>query len=278
MSVIVDKYSWSLSITLPETGHVKSNNDMNTTFSGGKKGFMIIKAGAMADSSPLQSTDEHELLQSALQSPFQPADVPLQSTVPPAPPPPTSTDPITAESSSQPQPPEGDPWKAEYDAQVEEWRAQSAEARAKAERERAKWESIRLREAEQRRALGQESEPWDSLGSHITETSLRATIPLAPTRFSASYLRTYPAPPESLGDIQHNDRPPFHAPLYNGRQVAPRTRVSLILTSLAINLLLPFVNGVMLGFGEIFAKDILVGWIGWKRQSGRTAANVGLWR
>jgi hypothetical protein len=60
--------------------------------------------------------------------------------------------------------------------------------------------------------------------------------------------------------------------------IAPRTRMSLLLSSLAINLLLPFVNGVMLGFGEIFAKNILVGWIGWKTQSGRAAANVGIRR
>lgn len=48
-----------------------------------------------------------------------------------------------------------------------------------------------------------------------------------------------------------------------------------LFSSLAINLLLPFVNGVMLGFGEIFAKNVVVGWLGWK-VPGSTAANVGV--
>lgn len=36
----------------------------------------------------------------------------------------------------------------------------------------------------------------------------------------------------------------------------------LLLASIAINLGLPFINGVMLGFGEIFARGILAPWIG----------------
>jgi len=42
-------------------------------------------------------------------------------------------------------------------------------------------------------------------------------------------------------------------------------------SSLAINLFLPFVNGVMLGFGEVFAKNLMLGWLGW----GSTATHVG---
>ena len=61
-------------------------------------------------------------------------------------------------------------------------------------------------------------------------------------------------------------------------RVAPRTRLSLVLSSLAINLLLPFINGVMLGFGEIFAKDVVVGWFGWRTRRGSTAAGLGLRR
>jgi hypothetical protein len=41
-----------------------------------------------------------------------------------------------------------------------------------------------------------------------------------------------------------------------------RTRLSALLSSLAINMLLPFVNGVMLGFGEIFAKNVILDWMG----------------
>ncbi|KAL1949249.1 hypothetical protein VTO73DRAFT_8130 [Trametes versicolor] len=70
--------------------------------------------------------------------------------------------------------------------------------------------------------------------------------------------------------------------------LSPRTRALALLSSVAINVLLPFVNGVMLGFGEIFAKNVVVRWIGWKlpgtasaagqQGSGRVATNVGLGR
>ncbi|KAG6857230.1 hypothetical protein H0H87_007649 [Tephrocybe sp. NHM501043] len=43
-----------------------------------------------------------------------------------------------------------------------------------------------------------------------------------------------------------------------------RTRVKALFSSLAINMVLPFVNGVMLGFGEIFAKNVVMKWFGWK--------------
>jgi hypothetical protein len=38
-------------------------------------------------------------------------------------------------------------------------------------------------------------------------------------------------------------------------------------------MLLPFVNGVMLGFGEIFAKNVVVGWFGWKKVPGPWTAS-----
>ncbi|KAH9068431.1 hypothetical protein EDB83DRAFT_2314584 [Lactarius deliciosus] len=52
-----------------------------------------------------------------------------------------------------------------------------------------------------------------------------------------------------------------------------RKRVLALITSLSVNMLLPFVNGVMLGFGEIFAKTVVVGWLGWGPA---VATNVGL--
>lgn len=65
--------------------------------------------------------------------------------------------------------------------------------------------------------------------------------------------------------------------------LSPNTRALALLSSVAINVLLPFVNGVMLGFGEIFAKN-LVSWLGWKvpgtasAASSRGLARVGLGR
>ena len=46
--------------------------------------------------------------------------------------------------------------------------------------------------------------------------------------------------------------------------LSPRARVLAIFSSLAINMFLPFVNGVMLGFGEIFAQNIVAPLLGWK--------------
>jgi len=43
---------------------------------------------------------------------------------------------------------------------------------------------------------------------------------------------------------------------------SPPTILSLLRTT-AINLILPFINGVMLGFGEIFAHELAFRW-GWR--------------
>jgi hypothetical protein len=59
--------------------------------------------------------------------------------------------------------------------------------------------------------------------------------------------------------------------------LSTRTRLIAFVSSLAVNLLLPFVNGVMLGFGEIVAKDVIMGWLGWKASGpGSSVTNVGL--
>jgi Outer membrane protein TOM13 len=57
--------------------------------------------------------------------------------------------------------------------------------------------------------------------------------------------------------------------------LSTRTRALALLSSLAINLALPFVNGVMLGFGEIFAKNVVMDWLGW-RQTTTVASNLGV--
>lgn len=83
-------------------------------------------------------------------------------------------------------------------------------------------------------------------------------------------------PSKSSAQAKSPHDPPSTIPSITNHAISRRTRTSLILSSLVINLLLPFVNGVMLGFGEIFAKNVLVGWFGWKLQRGRTAASAGL--
>ncbi|OAX41192.1 hypothetical protein K503DRAFT_767921 [Rhizopogon vinicolor AM-OR11-026] len=305
----------------------------------------------MTDTSPIEQSDEH-LLQSALETAFQPADIPKSATTAPTAPAPSSDAPATIsdviEASGSF---EEDAWKAEYEAQVDEWRAQSADARAKAEHERARWEQIRKREAEERQALGQEPENWDALGSHITSSFAAASEVLASSSASlaspspahskdltsgeqqgpsshhhaSQHLKTdsgspsqkwehidssptssypsmsfpelsipsSPSPPRAAlppttghgqPEEEHHAKPksttvpPSTIPSLLDGTLAPRTRMCLLLSSLAINLFLPFVNGVMLGFGEIFAKNVLVGWIGWRTQSGHTAAKVGIRR
>lgn len=57
--------------------------------------------------------------------------------------------------------------------------------------------------------------------------------------------------------------------------LSTRTRLTAFFSSLAVNLLLPFVNGVMLGFGEIFAKNVLMDWLG-HLKPGSVATAVGI--
>lgn len=55
--------------------------------------------------------------------------------------------------------------------------------------------------------------------------------------------------------------------------ISTRTRVVALVSSIAINMFLPFVNGVMLGFGEIFARNVVGPWFGWPKP---VATNVGV--
>jgi len=94
----------------------------------------------------------------------------------------------------------------------------------------------------------------------------------------------------SMSFPEHNDTPPPPHPQPPSQQppnsvtlaifdstLSMRTRVTAFLSSLAVNLFLPFVNGVMLGFGEIFAKEIVMGWLGWKNSGpAHSVANIGI--
>jgi Outer membrane protein TOM13 len=52
-----------------------------------------------------------------------------------------------------------------------------------------------------------------------------------------------------------------------------RARLLALASSVAINLVLPFINGIMLGFGEIAAKS-LFGWSGWREVAGGLGLRV----
>lgn len=126
------------------------------------------------------------------------------------------------------------------------------------------------------------SKQWE----HVDPSSLASSLPSM----------SFPEDPASTQNQTQTPAPPAPAPPTStlapnlvpssatlsilNPSLSPSTRLKALFSSLAINLLLPFVNGVMLGFGEIFAKNVVGAWLGWNigavGPSGRTAAQVGV--
>jgi len=65
--------------------------------------------------------------------------------------------------------------------------------------------------------------------------------------------------PKRSPSANPDDRPASPLILYK-----PPTAITLLRTA-AINLVLPFINGLMLGFGELFAHELAFRW-GWGTQ------------
>jgi hypothetical protein len=203
--------------------------------------------------------------------------------------------------------------KEEYEAQVQKWRAKSAEAREKAEKERAKWEDIRAAQKEE--AARRETSPKASEGEKVTATKAEHS-PDTPVITSSEISERHGESEgptqadltdtsQNWEDIHSSVTSSFPSMTFPERTATPsppppparrqadvsqtatlaafdpslsvRTRIKAVLASLAINLLLPFVNGVMLGFGEVFAKNVVIGWFGWQRP-GSTAGSRGIGR
>lgn len=101
----------------------------------------------------------------------------------------------------------------------------------------------------------------------------RAPIPAPPALGGAAHAAS--AQKHEEGAAQRNAPPLALTPMVFAGDLPVRTRLWALAASLAINLLLPFVNGVMLGFGEIVAKEVLSGWSGWRR-AGSMVTNIGL--
>ncbi|KAJ7707783.1 hypothetical protein B0H17DRAFT_1192220 [Mycena rosella] len=91
---------------------------------------------------------------------------------------------------------------------------------------------------------GDESQKWEDVSSHLTSSFPSMTFPDRTNTPSPP-----PPPPAALESAT--------LAIFDG-SLSTQTRVTALFSSLAINLLLPFVNGVMLGFGEIFAKNIVL--------------------
>jgi len=122
---------------------------------------------------------------------------------------------------------------------------------------------------------------WEEIPSEMSGSFPSMTIPSDPHSPTSSHL-----PPHSARDRYEQERHHVHrhhddsqgtatTTVFDTR-LSTKTRALALVSSLAINLFLPFVNGVMLGFGEIFAKNILVGWLGWKVPGTTVATNVGI--
>ncbi|KAJ7104221.1 hypothetical protein B0H15DRAFT_942221 [Mycena belliarum] len=111
---------------------------------------------------------------------------------------------------------------------------------------------------------GDESQKWEDVSSPLTSSFPSMSFPDRTNTPSPP-----PPPPAALESAT--------LAIFDG-SLSTRTRVTALFSSLAINLLLPFVNGVMLGFGEIFAKNIVLEYFGWRPVApppGTVAASVG---
>ncbi|KAI9000545.1 hypothetical protein BD414DRAFT_387346, partial [Trametes punicea] len=133
-------------------------------------------------------------------------------------------------------------------------------------------------------------EKWDDMTSSVTSSFPSMSFPSDPHSPSSSARRDL-APPPHHHHHDHAHGPghlhgQHHHHHYEGPEgvktatlsvfdtsLSTKTRALALLSSVAINVLLPFVNGVMLGFGEIFAKNVVVRWIGWRVPGTASAAS-----
>lgn len=114
----------------------------------------------------------------------------------------------------------------------------------------------------QSQVSGDEAAKWDHVTSSLSSSFPSMTFPEHGEEEDAS-----------LPPAQKSRQAPLFATLaIFDSSLSTRTRVKALFASLAINLVLPFINGVMLGFGEIFAKNIVLEW--WRPGSIATQAGI----
>ncbi|EJF64625.1 hypothetical protein DICSQDRAFT_178259 [Dichomitus squalens LYAD-421 SS1] len=131
---------------------------------------------------------------------------------------------------------------------------------------------------------------WDSMTSSINSSFPSMSFPSDPHSPISSIPRNLP-PANALGHHHasahahaHEHGHGHHHPHHHEEtrtatlsvfdsSLSPKTRALALLSSVAINVLLPFVNGVMLGFGELFAKNVVIQWLGWRVPGTASAAS-----
>ncbi|VDC07206.1 unnamed protein product [Peniophora sp. CBMAI 1063] len=121
------------------------------------------------------------------------------------------------------------------------------------------------------------SAPWEDVPSELTSSFPSLSFPedSNPHSHQASGSDTHHQHHHAHHDHAHHhhgDKTSSATLTIFDSTLSTRTRVWALVGAVGINLLLPFVNGVMLGFGEIFAKDVVMGWLGW----GKGTSGVGL--
>ncbi|EIW84018.1 hypothetical protein CONPUDRAFT_135625 [Coniophora puteana RWD-64-598 SS2] len=118
------------------------------------------------------------------------------------------------------------------------------------------------------------SQKWDTLSDPMTSSYPSLSYPQSTAPGSPQ--QRPQAPSIAEGERGEPKEPPSTIPSILDTAVSKKTRGYIIMSSIAINLFLPFLNGVMLGFGEIFAKNVLVNWIGWKKAKGSASVAGGV--
>lgn len=112
-------------------------------------------------------------------------------------------------------------------------------------------------------------EKWEDIPSSLTSSFPSMSFP--------EHTET-PSPTSKPQPEATKINPPSATVSVFDTSLSTQTRAKALFAAVAINLLLPFVNGVMLGFGEIFAKNVVLQWFGWNKpaRTGRVATTVGL--
>ncbi|KAF9496770.1 hypothetical protein BDN71DRAFT_1468269 [Pleurotus eryngii] len=112
-------------------------------------------------------------------------------------------------------------------------------------------------------------EKWEDIPSSLTSSLPSMSFP--------EHTET-PSPTSKPQPEATKINPPSATVSVFDASLSTQTRAKALFAAVAINLLLPFVNGVMLGFGEIFAKNVVLQWFGWSKpaRTGRVATAVGL--
>ena len=137
----------------------------------------------------------------------------------------------------------------------------------------------------------EQSQRWEEIGSVRSMESSFPSLSFPDTTESHASSPQGPSRLHTIPSVQPQEHPPSSsAPKESSSVIRPaqppsatlsifdahrstRARALALVGSLAINLFLPFVNGVMLGFGEIFARSLALRW-GWWRPPQTTVGGA----